>query len=103
MLERTLALRSADGLPLSVRDFGAPDAEQTIVLVHGYGEHSGRYAQRVESMVSRGYRVLAPDMRGHGRSGGQRGYVKRYDQYVEDLRLTMDQVQTGPDNTYIIS
>jgi alpha-beta hydrolase superfamily lysophospholipase len=56
-----------------------------ILIVHGLGEHSGRYGNYVDYFVSRGYALYSFDTRGHGRSSGPRGYVERFDRFVEDL------------------
>jgi alpha-beta hydrolase superfamily lysophospholipase len=44
----------------------------TLAIVHGFGEHSGRYMNVVNALVPRGYAVHGFDLRGHGRSPGQR-------------------------------
>jgi alpha-beta hydrolase superfamily lysophospholipase len=56
-----------------------------LINVHGLGDHSGLYPALVEHFTARGIAVYAFDLRGNGRSPGQRGYVERWDQYVEDL------------------
>ena len=56
-----------------------------LVIVHGIGEHSGRYLNVVNHLGPRGYAVWAYDHRGHGRSGGPRVHVDRWSQYLEDL------------------
>jgi acylglycerol lipase len=56
-----------------------------LLLVHGLFDHSGRYECLVESLVRRGFAVLACDHRGHGNSGGLRGYVGRFADYLEDM------------------
>jgi alpha-beta hydrolase superfamily lysophospholipase len=68
----------------------------TIVLVHGYGEHSGRYMDVADQMAARGYRVVMPDVRGHGRSQGDRGFVERFDDYVADLEIVLASTRTPP-------
>jgi acylglycerol lipase len=50
----------------------------SIVLVHGYGEHAGRYRHVIEALVARGYGVHALDHRGHGESEGARAHVERF-------------------------
>jgi lysophospholipase len=64
----------------------SPEARVSVVLavVHGYGEHGGRYGFLVDDMVPRGYAVVAFDLRGHGLSPGRRGHVDRFDDYVAD-------------------
>lgn len=62
---------------------GAPRA--TILLVHGYGEHSGRYANLVDHFVPRGYAIYALDHRGHGKSDGPRVEIDDFNDYLVDL------------------
>jgi alpha-beta hydrolase superfamily lysophospholipase len=63
-----------------------------LVVVHGYGEHSGRYGNVVDWFVPRGYAVYALDMRGHGRSAGKQGYVESYSEYRADVAAFLDLV-----------
>ena len=53
-------------------------------MVHGLGEHSGRYAQWADWLNQAGYSVLSYDLRGHGKSGGLRGHVTSFDEYLRD-------------------
>lgn len=70
-------------LSFDVRDAG-DDARGTCVIVHGLGEHGGKYAEWFEAAVARGYHIAAYDQRGHGRTPGRRGdYV--FDDLVGDL------------------
>jgi alpha-beta hydrolase superfamily lysophospholipase len=56
-----------------------------LINVHGLGDHSGLYPALVEHFTARGIAVYAHDIRGNGRSPGQRAYVERWDEYREDL------------------
>ncbi len=56
-----------------------------IVLAHGYGEHTGRYAAIAAMLNAQGYAVWAPDQRGHGRSEGLRAHVHRFADFVADF------------------
>jgi alpha-beta hydrolase superfamily lysophospholipase len=62
-----------------------------VAIVHGYGEHSGRYAEFMKWMAGRGVACYSFDFRGHGRSSGRRGYVRRWDEYIDDLRTFLAQ------------
>lgn len=69
-------------------------ARAVILVVHGASEHSGRYQHVAEHFVSRGYAVVAFDNIGHGRSDGDRGYVRRFSDYVDTLDVFQQQVAT---------
>ena len=56
-----------------------------IVITHGVAEHSGRYARLAARLVDQGYAVYALDHRGHGKSGGGRALVDKFDRLVVDL------------------
>lgn len=65
-------------------------AKGAIVLLHGLGEHSGRYERTGSMLASAGYEVIAPDLYGFGSSGGRRGDVQKWDDYsnlIEGLLL----------------
>ncbi|MCP4755854.1 MAG: alpha/beta hydrolase [Proteobacteria bacterium] len=63
-----------------------PDSPKgLLIIIHGYGEHSGRYMNVVNTLVPEGYTVWALDHRGHGKSEGQRCYVNRFTDFLEDV------------------
>ena len=86
MTESTVRLKTADGLDLFVRHWGdgVPHV-RTFVLVHGLGEHSGRYQHFAEWFTARGAEVYAVDQRGHGRSGGARGDAPSLEALLADI------------------
>ena len=59
--------------------------ERIIILVHGYGEHSGRYEHTASDLARAGFEVHAYDQQGHGRSGGTRCHVRRFEHLLDDL------------------
>lgn len=69
---------------------GSPQA--IAVLVHGLGSHSGLFGPIVERLTAENYRVYAFDLRGHGRSPGQRAYINGWSEYRNDLRLFLEMV-----------
>lgn len=62
------------------------DAKAVVQVIHGFGEHSGRYLNIVNELIPRGYIVYVADHRGHGKSEGIQMYVKKFDHFVEDQR-----------------
>jgi acylglycerol lipase len=63
----------------------ARPARGAVVIVHGAGEHSGRYQHVAERLVAEAYAVYALDHRGHGRSDGPRALIDRLDRAVSDI------------------
>ena len=83
-----------DGLLLTRqawRPEGAPAA--VLAVVHGYGEHGGRYRGLAEDMAARGYALHVYDLRGHGRSAGRRGHLGRFTDYLDDTAVFLDAVR----------
>ncbi len=79
-------LRAGDGVRLHHASWIPEALPRAVVLVsHGHGEHGGRYAELARHLAERGMTVHAIDHRGHGRSGGPRGHVDRFGDYVRDL------------------
>jgi alpha-beta hydrolase superfamily lysophospholipase len=62
-----------------------------VCLVHGQGEHSGRYAELAAALVEAGYAALALDLRGHGRSEGRRGHTPSYDAWLGDVARLLEE------------
>jgi lysophospholipase len=58
-----------------------------VALVHGYGDHSGRYRPVVDALVADGFAVHSFDYRGHGRADGRRGHADRWTDFVDDLAV----------------
>lgn len=64
-----------------------PDAQPkaVIALVHGLGEHTGRYAHVGKALTDAGYVLVGFDTRGHGKSGGARGHFPSLDIVMDDI------------------
>ena len=78
--------RSRDGFALyGQRWWPATDARAVVCVVHGLGEHGGRYAHMAAGLTDAGFAVTTVDLRGHGRSGGVRGHARSYDHVLGDI------------------
>jgi alpha-beta hydrolase superfamily lysophospholipase len=78
-----------------------PDAPKALVgVVHGYADHAARYGHVMDRWAEKGLGSVAIDLRGHGRATGARGFVRRFDEYLDDTselaRLLVDRAPKGP-------
>lgn len=77
---------SSDGVPLRTRRWvSARPPWAGLVIVHGLGEHSGRYERTGSILAAAGIEVHGWDLRGHGASGGRHGWVDRWDRFLDDV------------------
>jgi alpha-beta hydrolase superfamily lysophospholipase len=84
-------LRTHDGLLLHLQaSASAGPSRGNVLIVHGLGEHIGRYAHVARQLNAWGWSVLGYDQRGHGRSQGQRGGLKHSDDLLQDLARVID-------------
>ncbi len=64
---------------------GNSEPKALVALIHGLGEHAGRYLHVGEALTEAGYALAGFDLRGHGRSGGPRGHAASLDAYMQDI------------------
>jgi alpha-beta hydrolase superfamily lysophospholipase len=77
---------TSDGHSLFYRKWDPEsDGMATVIIVHGLGEHSGRYVHVGKYFAEAGFRSIAFDLRGHGRSSGRPVFVKNYIELATDL------------------
>jgi alpha-beta hydrolase superfamily lysophospholipase len=92
-------LRARDGTQLHLQSWPLAAPRGSVLIVHGLGEHIGRYAHVARQLNGWGWQVLGYDQRGHGRSGGARGRLHQADDLLHDLAAVIDTVRaavTGP-------
>jgi alpha-beta hydrolase superfamily lysophospholipase len=90
------SLHTTDGLKLHLSHHPAGTAAHgVIVLVHGLGEHLGRYAHVIAHLNGWGWHVLAYDQRGHGRSEGGRGQLSTSHDLLDDLSRVVDAARSA--------
>jgi acylglycerol lipase len=72
-----------------------PDQKPSLVvnIIHGFGEHSGRYARWAELFTEKNIAVLASDLTGHGKSEGKRGHIKNYQVFLDQIDLQLEKSQ----------
>lgn len=74
------------GLRIFVRSWRpAQKARGVVAIVHGFNSHSGHYSWVAEQFVANGLAVYALDLRGRGRSDGERYYVEKFSDYIGDV------------------
>ncbi len=88
----------SEGVSLHVHDWPLPpgggEPIGTVVLVHGLGEHIGRYEHVASNLNEWGWNVVGYDLRGHGRSTGARGRLATADDLFTDLALVIEQARS---------
>jgi acylglycerol lipase len=97
-------LKTSDGIELFHQSW-LPDAKAraNVMLIHGLGEHSSRYAHVAAALNERGYAVHTSDLRGHGQSSGKRAYIKSYGEFMSDLELVRANIEERhPDQPFVV-
>ncbi len=82
-----------DGIRVFSREWRprAQSLRAAVCLIHGIGEHSGRYAGFAKEMSDQGFGVAAFDLRGHGRSSGKRGHTPSFEALLRDIDRALEQ------------
>jgi alpha-beta hydrolase superfamily lysophospholipase len=78
-------------LDLFAREWRPEQMHRAVVcVVHGLGEHGGRYVQVAEELAKKGFALMAVDLRGHGRSDGKRGHTPSYRAALDDIDALLE-------------
>lgn len=88
--ETTLPFHPHD---LFVRQWPAKTPQALVGIIHGMGEHSGRYTHVAEKLNDSGFSVFAYDLPGHGHTKGQRGHVQSYERLLDSVQVALDYFQ----------
>lgn len=92
MSHQEYSLKSKDGLILYAQAWLIDQpARALVILVHGLGEHSGRYAHVAEKFNANAINMFAFDQRGHGKSGGPKGHTPSYQHLMDDITLAIQE------------
>lgn len=79
------SLVADDGTRLRTLAYPAAESRGRVLVVHGLGEHAGRFTEMAEGLQARGYSVFLYDQRGHGASEGRRGWVSGFERFLDDV------------------
>jgi alpha-beta hydrolase superfamily lysophospholipase len=99
--------RASDGENLHSYRWSSREADASakaiVVMMHGYGEHCGRYREFAQFLVRAGYLTCGFDARGHGQSPGQRGHIAHFERYVDDLQgFVLEQRRRYPSTPLVL-
>ena len=83
--------QSVDGIPFYGQGWAPETPKAVVCLVHGLGEHSGRYAHMGKAYAQAGYALLGFDLRGHGKSGGRRGHAPSFEAFMQDIDRLLEE------------
>jgi len=78
------------GIEIFFQKWLVEKAKAVIIIVHGLGEHSGRYENLLRKLSGKKFSVFAIDHRGHGQSDGKKGHIDSFMDYVYDLKLFLE-------------
>ncbi|PKL40075.1 MAG: lysophospholipase [Spirochaetae bacterium HGW-Spirochaetae-1] len=81
------------GNEIFFQSWTVPSPKAVLVISHGIGEHSGRYQNIIGAMAKEKISIYGLDHRGHGRSGGNRGHVDSFMDFVYDLKLFVNYIR----------
>ncbi|MCW7538839.1 lysophospholipase [Aquabacterium sp. A7-Y] len=97
-------LAACDGTRLALRRWPEPEGttRANLLIVHGLGEHSGRYEHVGRRLRDAGLRVFAYDHRGHGQSEGGRGRLARPDDLLTDLACVLDALRAEHGGPWVL-
>jgi acylglycerol lipase len=87
-------VESGEGVKLAYRAWPHAGAAVTFAVVHGLGEHAGRYERFAMGMATHGMGTFAVDLRGHGNSPGPRGHVDSWSQWTDDVSAFVKHVES---------
>ena len=85
-------ISASDGINLFIRDHSVKNSNKVILLIHGLGEHSGRYLNLIKDFNNNNISVFTIDIRGHGKSEGKRGHSPFYEQLLSDIQYFVQHV-----------
>ncbi|MEJ5360580.1 MAG: lysophospholipase [Spirochaetota bacterium] len=90
------------GIEIFFQQWEVANPKAILVIVHGLGEHSGRYGNLIDALQNKGIAIFGLDHRGFGRSGGKRGHVDSFMDYIYDLKIFVNMIRDKYPNKPVI-
>jgi alpha-beta hydrolase superfamily lysophospholipase len=81
------------GYEIYTQSWTIENPKAIVAMVHGLGEHSGRYSHVADMLNNNGFSAYAIDQLGHGKTPGKRGFVKSYEDIMQSLQAFIDDVK----------
>ena len=92
MAHRELNWNTYDGLKIFTQVWEPEGSTKAVInILHGLGEHSGRYAHVAKTFNQAGYSVIASDLRGHGKTEGKRGHAPSFEAFMKDIDVLLEE------------
>src|SRR5690554_1338114 len=76
--------------------------ETTLIFTHGLGEYSKSYVEVANFFKEEGFNVITYDIRGHGKSSGKRGYIKSYQNFLDDLKELVNYAYSNTKKVFLV-
>jgi len=86
-------LENNKGITLFHQSWTSSNPRATLIIIHGVGEHSGRYAEFAHYLAEKTISVYTFDLKGYGQSGGERGHIDSFSDFTSDVALFIDFVK----------
>ena len=90
------------GIEIFFQQWEVANPKAILVIIHGLGEHSGRYGNLIDALQNKGIAIYGLDHRGFGRSGGKRGHVDSFMDYIYDMKIFVNMLKDKHPNKPVI-
>lgn len=87
-------LHARDHLRLFWQRYVPRSPRATVIVLHGGGDHSGRYPALVSALVREGFEAALVDLRGHGQSDGRRWHIDSFGEYLSDFDVFHEKLRS---------
>jgi len=90
------------GIEIFFQQWEVTNPKAILIIIHGLGEHSGRYGNLIDALQNKGIAIYGLDHRGFGRSGGKRGHVDSFMDYIYDMKIFVNMLKDKHPNKPVI-